>query len=282
MTVLPNIDVFEKYISNTRDKIFIDVNNIFFNDCVDILLTSNYLDCLESKLSNFEIIQALTVELSDKNRISKNTIDNSEENIVEKLYEENVEKIDCLFAISLNTELNVIHYNHSKQCSTSKNKDYILFKLLTANFVSLHYFDFVDDSAIEKLFTDLFDLPPKLSRISVYNRYSEYNYLTVVKNKSIQYYNLIRGNSYQKRLEFIAIEQELKRHLGPNVVLKSTSNTSAIHERKIFFNHFVITVDQALNCLKTNEPNWKLDIEIDRKKCFNEWSKKEHFFRRIN
>jgi len=277
MTVLPAIDIFEKYVSNSRDKTFSDINSIFFNDNNNILISTSYLDLIESTFDS-ELINLLVVELSDNNRISPDIIDNNEDNIFEKLYEDNCNNIDCLCAITLNETLSIDHYKYSRKDKKSKNKDFLIFELLKSNIISFHYYDFDTDLEIQKLLKTTFSLPKKLSKINIYNRYSEYNYLTFLANKSIHYFNLISGSYHIKKLEFIRIENDLKANLGRNLILKSTHDLKLLHERKIFFNHFILTFDQALDNLKVTEPNWKIDIEVDRKSCLNEWSKKNGSF----
>ena len=124
MTILPSIDIFEKYISNIRDKAFSDINAIFFNENIDFLLTSNYLDFLEMHFGENEIIRALIVELSDTNRSSPNPIDNLEDSIYETLYLDNCDNIDCLFAITFNDKLNIEHYRYTEQNKIDKIKNF--------------------------------------------------------------------------------------------------------------------------------------------------------------
>lgn len=282
MTILPSLDVFEKYNSNARDKVFSDVNNIFYNDNNDFLITSKYLDFLELNIEDDELIQLLIVELSDSGKICNNVVDNGDGNIFEKLYLDNCDRIDCLFAITIDEEPKINHYRYSKKNKQKKNREFIVFELLTKNIISLHHYDFKSNDEIQIFFKRLFDLPKNLSTISIYNRYSEYNYLNFLKNKSIHYFNLLKGRTTAKRLEFIRIESDLKHNLGRNLVLKSTDDSKLIHERKIFFNHFVLTLDQAFDNLLITELNWKFDIEVDRKKCFTEWAKKNRSFARLN
>ncbi|SHF09740.1 hypothetical protein [Chryseobacterium sp. OV279] len=284
MTILPSLDIIEKYVSNSRDRAFVDVNNILFNENVDILLTKSYLDFLEENIDNIEILRTLVTELSDNNRIAhENIIDNNNENIFEDLYTDNCDRIDCLFAITLNTQPNILHYRHSQINKINKNIEFILFSLLISSILSLHYYDFTDNNKIQNFLKTVFKLPKKIGRITIFNRYSEYDNFEFLKGKSIHYYNLIpKNNKRTRQLEYIAIESNLKSNLGKNLVLKSVGDLTKIHERKIFFNHFFITFDQAFSNLQITEPNWKIDVEIDRKKCFLEWTKKIVYFSNLN
>lgn len=285
MTVLPSLDIFEKYISNSRDKIFSDMNSIFFNENTNILITSNYLDLLAMHFDNIDLIQALAIELSDNNRTAINSIDNelkgTYENFYEKLYNDNVDSIDCLYAITLNENHNVIHFKYSEKNKQSKNKEFLIFELLTSNVISFHYYDFNSDLEIQNLIKKLFNLPKRLSRILIYNRYSESNYFTFLKHKSIHYFNAIVGTNNFRITEFTRIESDLKSSLGRNVVLKSTSDLTKIHERKVLFNHFILTFDHSFNSTIVSEPSWKIDIEIDRKVCLQEWNKKHKYFAKV-
>lgn len=283
MTILPSIDIFQKYISDSRDKAFSDINAILYNDDIDILLSSNYLNKLEEIFEDNEHLKALIVELSDHNRISVGTVDNMENEVFEKLYKDNVDLLDCLYAVTLDVTPNIEHFRYTKINKTNKNKEYILFELLKTSNLSLHYYDFTSNNEIQNFIKKIFQLPKNLSRILIYNRYSEYNHLQFLSNKSIHYFNLIpRNNPHSRRLEFIRIEADLKANLGRNLVLKSTADLTKLHERKIFFNHYILTFDQALSNILITEPNWKIDVQIDRKKCFNEWIKKNRHFANLN
>lgn len=282
MTVLPSLDIFEKYISNSRDRIFSDINSIFFNENVDVLISSNYLDIMDASLGNIELIQALVIELSDTNRIPQNIVDNNQVNFYEKFYTDNCDNIDCLFAITLNDYPTMPHYRYSIRNKENKNKEYIIFELLKSNILSFHYYDFNSNAEIQNLIKKVFNFPKNISRILFYNRYSEYNYFTFLKNKSIHYYNLIRGTNHYRATEFIRIENDLKVNLGRNVVLRSTNDLEKIHERKVIFNHFVLTFDHSFDSSIITEPSWKIDIEIDRKICLQEWAKKHKYFERPN
>ncbi|MFP8892028.1 hypothetical protein [Chryseobacterium sp. EZn1] len=284
MTILPSLDIIEKYVSNSRDKSFADINSILFNENLNVLLTKSYLNFLEENIDDIEILQTLVVELSDNNRISdNNVIDNNNDNIFEDLYNDNCDTIDCLFAITLDSQPNIIHYRYNKINKANKNIEFLLFSLLSSNILSLHYYDFKDNTQIQNFLKIIFKLPKKIDRIIIFNRYSEYNNFEFLKGKSIHYYNLIgRKRQRMRQLEYIAIESDLKKYLGRNLILKSVDDSTKIHERKIFFNHFFITIDQAFNNLQITEPNWKIDVEIDRKKCFLEWSKKMKYFYKLN
>ena len=287
MTVLPSMDVFEKYISNSRDRAFSDINSIFFNENIDVLITSNYLDILEMSLENIELIQALTIELSDDNRIAVNSIDNeikdTYENFYDKLYNDNIDNLDCLFAINIDEKPNFVNYKYSKRNKNNKNKEYLLFELLKSNILSFHYYDFNSNLEIQNLIKRVFGMPKNLSTVLIYNRYSESNYFTFLKDKSIHYFNLIPPGSNHKRLtEYIRIERDLKMNLGRNLVLKSTNEISKIHERKVLFNHFILTFDQSFDSSIITDPSWKIDIEFDRKVCLQEWNKKHGHFHRLN
>jgi hypothetical protein len=282
MTVLPSLDIFKKYISNTRDQEFNTLNNILFNKNINILITKNYISFLESKIEDFEQVQALIMELYDSNRTSEGTIDNEEENLYEKLYLDNVNEINCLFPISIEDDFQIKHFKYSSISKLKKNKEYILFELLKSNNISFHYYDFKSNLQIQKLIKTIFLFPQKTSRISIYNRYSEFKYLTFLKDKSIYYYNLIRGDSHSQKTEYIRINSELKENLGRNLILNTTRKTDKIHERKIFFNSFILTFDNAFDNLLITEPNWKIDITIDRGECIREWSKKNQYFSRLN
>ena len=282
MTVLPSLDIFKKYTSNTRDKTFNTVNNILFNESINVLITKNYISFLESEIEDFEQVQALIMELYDSSRTSEVTTDNNEENLYEKLYLDNHHKINCLFPISINDDFQIKHFKFSSICKLKKNKEYILFELLKSNNISFHYYDFKSNTEIQKLIKIIFSFPKNTSRISIYNRYSEFKYFTFLKHKSIYYYNLIRGNNYSQRNEYIRIDTELKENLGHNVVLKTTRKTDKIHERKVFFDSFILTFDHSFDSLLITEPNWKIDITIDRGECIREWSKKNQHFTRLN
>ncbi len=283
MTIIPSIDLIEKYTSNSRDKAFSDINSILYNEDIDILLTKNYLNVIENHINNTEILQSLIIELSDSNRLSVETLDNDENNIFEKLYIDNNENIESLFALTLNEEPNIEHYCYSKKNKKNKNKEFIIFELLKSSVISLHYYDFTSNQDIQNFIKKVFKLPKNLSRIEIFNRYSEYKYFDFLKNKSIHYFNFIpKGQLHKRKLEYITIEKDLKLNLGRNLVLKTTDDSTKIHERKIFFNHFIITTDQAFDNLLISEPNWKIDIEIDRKICLQEWNKKKRYFANLN
>lgn len=282
MNVLPNLEIFETYVLNSRNRTFSDVNAIFFNSNNHLLITPNYLNKLESEFEDSGLIKSLIVQLSDENRITENYIDNSSDNFIEQLHIDNVSNIDCLFSICLTNKPNESFFSYNEINKASKNKHYIIFELLKNNQLSLHYYDFRTNDEIEHLLKCLFSLPKNLSTIKIFNRYSEYYNIGFLKNKSIHYYNLIRGGKHQRKIEYIELEKELKQHLGRNVVLKTTFDLTILHERKIFFNYFILTFDQALNNLLVTEPNWKIDIQVDRLQCLMEWSKKERHFARLN
>ncbi|SCY25164.1 hypothetical protein SAMN02927916_1616 [Flavobacterium anhuiense] len=286
MTILPSLDIFEKYISNSRDKVFSDINCIFFNENIDVLITSNYLELLEMYFDNNDLIQALIIELSDKNRTVVNYVDNelqnTYENFYEKIYTDNIDSLDCLYAISIGESPNIIHYQYSKKNKQNLNKEFLIFELLISNIISLHYYNFASNTEIQNLIKNVFKLPKKISRILIYNRYSESNYFHFLKHKSIHYFNAITGSNQFRRTEFIRIENDLKQNLGRNLVLKSTNDLTKIHERKILFNNFILTFDHSFNSTIVSEPSWKIDIEIDRKICLSEWNKKHQYFSRIN
>lgn len=286
MTVLASIDIFNKYSSNTRDKSFSDINSIFFNNQVDVLLTRKYIELLENEIVDIDVFSALLVELSDNNRIAINTIEAdgqaTSQNICEKLYTANIDNIESLFLISKTENLNVLHYKYDSIDENSKNKEFLLFELLRCNKIIFKYYDFNNDNDIQNLFKKIFNLPHRLSRINIYNRYIETNYFQFLKNKSIFYYNLSTGNNRQRIIEYIANLEVLKAELGRNVNLFSTYNSNLIHERKLFFNHIILTMDNSFNYTIKNEPNWIITIESDKKKCLNEWIKKNEQFRRLN
>ena len=283
MTILPSLDIIEKFVSNSRDRAFIDINTILYNENLNILLTSSYLNYLEENIDDLEVLQSLVTELSDNNRIAENVEDKYDEDIFEDLYNNNCENIESLFAVTLNTVPRIPHYKYNKINKDDKNIEYILFTLLKSSILSVHYYEFSNNIQIQNFIKKVFMLSSKKSRITIFNRYSEYNNFEFLKNRSIHYYNLIRNSNPRNRvLEYISIKDDLKNNLGRNLILKSTHDSTKIHERKFFFNYFFITIDQAFNNLLITEPNWKIDIEIDRKKCFTEWNKKIRYFSNLN
>ncbi|WP_139166159.1 hypothetical protein [Chryseobacterium jejuense] len=230
-----------------------------------------------------EILQSLIVELSDTNRISVNAKDNNCDDIYEKLYVDNVEEIDCLFAISLDSEHTIDHFKYSRKSKQTKNKEYILYELLKKCNITFYHYDFKSNTEIQNFIKLIFNLPKKLSQILIYNRYSEYNYFQFLKGKSIQYFNLIPKNkTSQRKLEYIRINSDLKTNLGRNLVLKTTDDLKLLHERQVFFNYFILHTDQAFDNLLITELNWKIQVNIDRKQCLNEWSKKNRQFVNLN
>ena len=282
MTILPSVEIFKKYISNSRDNTFNTVNSIFFNENINVLISKNYITLLESQIEDFDQIQALIMDLYDSDRTSKDTIDNNDVNLYEKLYLDNIKEINCLFPISINDSFEIKHFKFSSVSKQSKNKEYILFKLLKSNNISFHYYDFNSNNQIQQLIKNLFTFPEKTGKISIYNRYSEFKYFTFLKHKSVYYYNLIRGDNHTQKNEYIRIYSELKENLGRNLVLKTTRQTNKIHERKVFFDSFILTFDHSFDSLLITEPNWKIDITIDRGECIREWSKKNQHFSRLN
>ncbi|MBK1898020.1 hypothetical protein [Chryseobacterium paridis] len=230
-----------------------------------------------------EILQSLIVELSDTNRISVNAKDNNCDDIYEKLYMDNVEEIDCLFAISLDSEHTIDHFKYSKKNKQTKNKEYILYELLKDCNITFYHYDFKSNTEIQNFIKRIFNLPKKLSRILIYNRYSEYNYFQFLKDKSIHYFNLIPKNKIsQRKLEYIRINSDLKANLGRNLVLKTTDDLKLLHERQVFFNYFILHTDQAFDNLLITELNWRIQVNIDRKQCLNEWLKKNGQFVNLN
>ncbi|OAB26771.1 hypothetical protein SAMN05444395_1152 [Flavobacterium fryxellicola] len=286
MTVLPSIDILNKYSSNTRDKCFSDINSIFFNSEIDILFTKNYIEIIESEIDDMEVFSALLIELSDSNRLSINSIDAenvlNSQNACEKLYVGNVNNFDSLFVITKEENINVTHYKYDSINENTKNSEFLLFELLRCNKIILKYYNFKNDLEIQNIFKTLFNLPNKLGRINIYNRYVETNHFQFLKNKSIYYYNLTHLNYRQRINEYINNLAVLKNDLGRNVNLFTTSSTNLIHERKLFFNHFILTLDNSFNYTIKNEPNWILTIECDRKVYLTEWIKKNSQFRRLN
>jgi hypothetical protein len=282
MTILPSLDIFKKYVSNSRDQAFSTINSIFLNENINVLITPNYITLLETEISDFDQIQALIMDLYDSDRTIEKTVDNNEFNLYEQLYSDNFKGINCLFPISIEDTFQIKHFKFSSICKQSKNEEYILFELLKKNSISFHYYDFSSNNQIQKLIKNIFQFPEKTSRISIYNRYSEFKYFTFLKHKSIYYYNLIKGSHYDQKIEYSRISSELKANLGRNLILNSTKKSDKIHERKVFFNSFILTFDHSFDSLLVTEPNWKIDIAIDRGECLREWSKKnEHFSRFI-
>lgn len=283
MTILPSPNFVNKFTSLSRDREFIDISSVFYNDNIDVLITKNYLNHLETIVDDLDILQSLIMELSDNQRLVLEHNDTDNLDIFENIYELNKNSIESLFAISLNENYNIYSYDYINIDQNNKNKEFILFTLLKSNIISFHYYDFPDNKNIINYIKNIFNLQQNVGRITIFNRYSEYQNFEFLKNKSIHYYNFIPSMSiHRRKIEFINNYNDLKNNLGRNLVLKSTSDNTKIHERKIFFNHFFITIDQAFNNLKVTEPNWKIDLEIDRKKCYSEWSKKIRYFADLN
>jgi hypothetical protein len=55
MTILPSVEIFKKYISNSRDNTFNTVNSIFFNENINVLISKNYITLLESQIEDFDL-----------------------------------------------------------------------------------------------------------------------------------------------------------------------------------------------------------------------------------
>lgn len=54
-------------------------------------------------------------------------------------------------------------------------------------------------------------------------------------------------------------------NVSTNITLFSTVNPNIIHERKLFFHHFILETDEDLTFIHSNRETWKVDIHYDKK-----------------
>lgn len=282
MTVLLNHDILEICTDTnnflSKKKIF----DIVYNPKTLICFTENYINLIEKSITNLEGFQALLVELSDTNRITKVKTLNKK-----SLNDEFVEisltsKISTLIPIiyeDSNSLVNQIPALTIFNKSIHLNKHWITLELLTNNFCNVCYLHFKKDKEISEFFNNVFRVPNFIREVYIFDREQDPKFLTFIKGKHIHYYTFFYG-SYGRDFERKNTKKNLRGILGGKLKLYFTSNPRVIHERKIIFDNFIISIDNSQNNLTVLEPTWEITITFDIERA-NKWKEKCTQFKEV-
>jgi hypothetical protein len=272
MVLLADLSIFELAFSNSRCQQNRTINQILFNNDVQICLNENIINEFEKILEETEYFQGFIKELYDNDRI---VIEKSNPSLSIKEQFKDIalnSKISFLIPICLNRveeyiqEIeNIVVIAESEKI----NKNWIAIELLTNSLCNVSYNDFKDDYEIKLFFDNLFKVPKFIKQIKIFNRDQQINYLDSIKGHDIEFYTKMNGN--RMNLHFRnETKREMQKVLGRKLKLLFTSNSRIIHERKIIFDNLIVTLDNALENITVEEPTWEIYINYDKQKA-NTW-----------
>lgn len=268
MTILPFLDVLDASFSPHRNNSCKTAFNSLNNNSVKICFSKKYIEFLEQGISNLDMFQNLIKELYDAKRI---LIFNPTENAnieSEFIAISNQIKDSKLIPFSIFNNDNLIKSIPKllvAEMASPINTHWIKLELLTKNTCNVSYQNFKSDAEIITFFTNIFKIPNYITKAYVYNRELNCFYLQALKGKHIDYYTFIdrRTNIAEKRIK----SRDLKTKLGGKLKLYYTTNARILHERKIVFEDYILTVDNSHNNLIITEPTWEIFITYDTEKA---------------
>jgi hypothetical protein len=275
MIVIPHISFFESYISSPQTSESIDVATMIFNPNIRFLITKEYLTELEGNVSDPNIFQGLLVYLSDNDKIEPELIPKKEDMPEFVNITNNTKKHFC-YPITLDdTDLQGLKNLVNINAAAPKNREWILVNLFKGKIISLNHYDFDKNSDVKEFFNNLIKLPNFTKNVLIFNREIDSTYLQNLKGKNIFYYSYLE---WKNRIYFHEELSELRLHLGQKLRLFVEHNKRNIHERKIFIDDLVITIDNSLKNLVIEEATWSIFVEYNPI-CKIEWSKKINKFK---
>lgn len=281
MKVLLGKDVVDCYTGSSDKKLNSIIGNIIFNTSLKVCFSNSYLDLLESKSENLDVLQALIKELKDDDRLS-----------IEKSFSKSKAE-DEFKELAINTKESFfipIILDDEKSMSSLKsllvlrkskkiNKEWITTEVLSKNVCCVCYQDFKDDKEIEVFFSHLFTIANYLKEVCVFDREHCASLLTKIKGSHIKYFTCCKSgpnNSFERQTK----QTELQSALGGKLKMFYTSNPRVLHERKIIIENLVITIDNSRNNLTVNEPTWEITITLDQSKA-KKWIEKTKAFNEV-
>lgn len=281
MTVLPFLDVIEASFLPHRNNNCKSAFNTFYNNSVKICFSKKYIEFLEKSVSNIDMFQSLIKELYDSKRIlifnpaENNSIENEFAAISNQLKDSKL----IPFIFFYNEDLTkLIPKLLIAEIANPVNIHWIKLELLTKNTCNVSYQNFKSDEEVLSFFTNIFSIPNYITKAYVYNRELNYSLLQAIKGKHIDYYTFIehRINIAERK----TLSKELKKQLGGKLKLFYTTNARKLHERKIVFEDYIVTIDNSHNNLTIAEPTWEIFITYDTEKA-KEWKVKCDTFRLV-
>ncbi len=277
MIVIPEISIFETYFSKKLDECTNDIRSLFLSKKNKFLITKEYLSELEAAVSDINQFQGLISYLSDNNKVESESL--PQDSAVSQFVNisENSKK-HFTFSLTINNKVDesfpyLIAYENIEK----PNREWVIYHLLCDKVISLNHFNFSTNKKIEIFFDTIISVPNYIKSILIFNRQVDAKYLGKLKGKNIDYHTLLikywnNRHIYTENLEL------LKKSLGGKLKLYVTSNSKQIHERKLFIDDLVITMDNSFENLLIEEPTWTIWVEYDPN-CRNEWKKKVDNFK---
>jgi len=150
------------------------------------------------------------------------------------------------------------------------------------DFFSVSYTDFANNNEIENFFTDLFQIPKKLTTISIQDTYLNFdkhqNFDFICKKEiEICYYTSgLEKNIVGQEIKPQTLDsnwQKIKSKFGEPVKYYTTMDKTLLHQRALLFENIII--EPSHDFMKVNKENksWRLNIQLSEKET-NEFKRK--------
>jgi hypothetical protein len=281
MYLLPFFDVLEASFTPHTNDAHKKAFNAVFNTSTTICLSKKYIDYVEKSITNLDVFQAMIKELYDNNRIfifNPQENDSMESEFVAISTQLKNSKL-IPFCLSRNESFsNDIPNLLVMEFANPINKHWIKLELLSKNSCNVSYRDFESDEQIQMFFNSVFEIPNYITKVCVYDREIHCIFLESLKGKNIDYYSFCDRRYLAECKDIL---KSLKQRLGGKTKLFLTTNPRILHERKILFEDFIVTIDNSRSNLTTKEPTWEIFISYDTDKS-NDWKIKGEKFRLFN
>lgn len=281
MLIIPFFDILETCtdLSNfSQDKLIFD---LIYNQKNTICFSRNYIELIETSISNKDAFQSLIVELNDQNRLLISKVKPS--NSIESEFIEiaSKEQIPLLFPLILKNNSDIttkINFVTILNDLKLKSRNWLIVELLTKRICNLSYLDFKNQTELLEFINVIFSVPNIIKEVCIFNREQDISFLKTLKGKHVKYYTLLNyKTSYHEKQ---SLKKDLQRNISGKLKLYYTSDKRILHERKIIFEDIIVTIDNSFNNLEVKEPTWEIIITVNNNKA-EEWKKKCETFHEV-
>ncbi len=298
MDLLIHQDVFKRFFFRDSAELLSETDvllfNIFNNKSAKIILNKELSQDLlvEAKSDKKKkIIKRFIEHLKSQNRIlsivNTSIFDNLSE--IKGLYKVKPKASQFLIVISDEKDETIDADNYialkDENVLEKNTPQYNTAQIAAHNRLTIRHLDFKNNTEVYNFFRQIFNFVP-FSEVIIIDRYlnflkewtpfdgtRSYAIFENLKNKKFLIYTFNAENK-----DFISGSlNDFCTRVSTDISIFSTSNPSIIHERKLFFHHFIIETDEDLASIHANRETWKVDIHYDKKLSETLQSKLQNF-----
>lgn len=277
MTILADLNFYKKTFSYGDNRERTECLTILYNERNKLILNAHLISHIEKEIDNIDFFQAFIVEMNDIKQIENiSTVEKKDfESTCFECYKNSTEPLTV--PLSLN---NFFLSNKGVTNSINLSEDsFKLYKdLLTKSITSKSCFDFDNNGQIHDFFNRIYRLAKVNKEILVFNRELRKQFIS--SETRCFYYSLFNKRQYLDFLTFVEEVYEFKKNLGKKSKIYYTSNSRAIHERKIIVNGINITIDNDFNNVIASEKTWTITISYC-KDTEQKWREKTINFKEV-